>query len=203
VGAEATVVDGATRLSLTTPRGQYGPLTLALRGRHQIDNAVATVRMLEELSASGRVAIPAGAIRTALADVVWPARLELLQWNGHDILIDGAHNPAAAHALAWHLQETYDHRVPMVIGIMRDKHLEEMIQSFAPAASHFVFTAPATARAAPPADLLRAAARAAPFVPAVEFARPSDALRHAVTLGAPVVVAGSLYLAGEIRADIS
>jgi dihydrofolate synthase/folylpolyglutamate synthase len=203
VTVEVSVVDRSTRLSLTTPRGSHGPLTLALRGRHQIDNAVTTVRLLEELSASGRVPVPAGAIRTALEGVVWPARLELIRWGGHEVLIDGAHNPAGAHALAWHIQETYDQRLPMVVGIMRDKKIDEMIQALAPAASHFVFTAPATDRAAAPGDLVREAARVAPYVPAVEFARPSDALRHAVTLGQPAVVAGSLYLAGEIRADIS
>ncbi|HYN08433.1 MAG TPA: folylpolyglutamate synthase/dihydrofolate synthase family protein [Vicinamibacterales bacterium] len=203
VAIDARIVDGATTLSLTTPRGTHAGLSLALRGRHQIDNAVTAVRLLEELAASDRLSVPAGAIRSALADVEWPARLELIRWNGHEVLIDGAHNPAGAHALAWHLQETYDHRVPMVVGIMRDKNIGQMIQSLAPAASHFIFTASATGRASSPSDLVRAAAHIAPYVPAVEFARPSDALRHAVTLGQPAVVAGSLYLAGEIRADIS
>jgi dihydrofolate synthase/folylpolyglutamate synthase len=205
VTVEASLAAGSTRLSLTTPRGSHGPLTLALRGRHQIDNAVTAVRLLEELAFIGptSISIDAGAIRTALEDVAWPARLELIRWSGHDVLIDGAHNPAGAHALAWHIQETYDQRLPMVVGIMRDKKIDEMIQALAPAASHFVFTAPGTNRAAAPNDLVREAARVAPYVPAVEFARPSDALRHAVTLGQPVVVAGSLYLAGEIRADIS
>ena len=203
VASDVTIVDGATSLSLTTPRGNYAAFALALRGRHQVDNAVTAVRLLEELTASGRLAVPPGGIRAAVEDVEWPARLELIRWNGHEVLIDGAHNPAGAHALAWHLQETYDHRVPIVVGIMRDKNVDHMIQSLAPAASHFVFTAPSTGRASSPGDPMRAAERVAPYVPAVEFARPSDALRHAVTLGQPAVVAGSLYLAGEIRADIS
>jgi dihydrofolate synthase / folylpolyglutamate synthase len=203
VASEVSLVDGATRLSLTTPRGSHAALSLALRGRHQVDNAITAVRLLEELAATGRLPVPAGAIRPALEDLDWPARLELVRWHGSEVLIDGAHNPAGAHALAWYLQETYDRRVPIVVGIMRDKNIDDMIQSLAPAASHFVFTAPATGRASSPGDLMRAAARVAPYVPAVEFARPSDALRHAVTLGEPAVVAGSLYLAGEIRADIS
>jgi folylpolyglutamate synthase/dihydropteroate synthase len=66
-----------------------------------------------------------------------------------------------------------------------------------------VFTAPATGRAATPEELLTAATRVAPDVPAITRAQPSEALTHAMSLGDPVVVAGSLYLAGEIRADIS
>jgi folylpolyglutamate synthase/dihydropteroate synthase len=64
-----------------------------------------------------------------------------------------------------------------------------------------VFTS-ASDRAAPPDELLAVAAGVAPAVPATSRARPSDALTHAMTLGNPVIVAGSLYLAGEIRAGI-
>lgn len=197
-----TVDAGVTRLSLSTPRQSYGTLTLGLRGRHQIDNAITAARLLEELPASGP-AVPAEAIQMALEDVEWPARLELRRVDGHEILIDGAHNPGGARALAGYLQETYGRRVPMVVGIMRDKQIDEMIEALAPAASHFVFTAPTSARAATPADLLREATRIAPDVPAIALAGPSDALSYAMSLGQPTIVAGSLYLAGEIRAGIS
>ena len=91
------------RLSLVTPRGAYRDLTLGLRGRHQVANALAAVRLLEEVSAHGLMPVPADAIRTAVHDVKWPARLELLRWRRHDVIIDGAHNPAGARALAAYL----------------------------------------------------------------------------------------------------
>ena len=203
VGAESRLKDGRIEIDLATPLRTYGRVRLGLRGRHQVDNAIAAVRLLEALSSDGLFTVPPDAIRTALEDVSWPARLELMQWHGHELLIDGAHNPAGARALAAYLREAYGRGLPIVVGIMRDKKVEELIGALAPAASHFVFTAPATGRAATPEELLTAATRVAPDVPAITRAQPSEALTHAMSLGDPVVVAGSLYLAGEIRADIS
>ena len=53
-------------------------------------------------------------------------------------VIDGAHNPAGARALASYLRETYGRRLPMVVGVMRDKNMDELIEALAPAASQFV-----------------------------------------------------------------
>ncbi len=150
VTASSTVIDGVTNISLQTPHRSYGDLTLALRGRHQIDNAVTAVRLLEELEGAGGPAVAATAIRPALEDVEWPARLELVRADAHEVLIDGAHNPAGARALVEYLRETYARPLPMVVGIMRDKQIDEMIQAFARGASHFVFTAASTGRAATP-----------------------------------------------------
>ena len=183
---------GTTTIDLTTSRHTYAPVTLGLRGRHQIDNAIAAVRVLEELSASGRFPVSPDAIRTALEEVTWPARLELVRFHDHDVLIDGAHNPAGARALTAYLREAYGRRLPMVVGVMRDKKVDELLLALAPAASHFVFTATGTGRAATPEELLRTAGRVAPTVPAIARDRPSEALTHAMSLGEPVVIAGSL-----------
>lgn len=203
VAAGSRLKDGLVEMELTTSRHAYASVRLGLRGRHQIDNAITAVRLLEALSSDRRFTVPPDAIRTALEDVSWPARLELMRWHGHELLLDGAHNPAGARALAAYLREAYGRPLPIVVGIMRDKKVEELIGALAPAASHFVFTAPAIGRAATPEELLTAATRVAPDVPAITRAQPSEALTHAMSLGDPVVVAGSLYLAGEIRADIS
>ena len=84
---------------------------------------------------------------------------------------------------------------------MRAESVDEMVAALAPSASHFVCTAPATLRAVPPSDLLVAVRRTAPGIPAEAVAGPIDALARAVGYGSPAVVAGSLYLAGEIRAE--
>jgi dihydrofolate synthase/folylpolyglutamate synthase len=203
VDLDVTMHEGVARLSLVTPRGAYRDLTLGLRGRHQVANALAAVRLLEEVSAHGLMPVPADAIRTAVHDVKWPARLELLKWRRHDVLIDGAHNPAGARALAAYLIETYGRKLPLVVGAMRDKKLDALLEALAPAASHFFFTAPDSARAATSDELRSIAAVAAPHVPAEIAASPLDALTRATALGEPTVVAGSLYLAGELRAEIS
>jgi dihydrofolate synthase/folylpolyglutamate synthase len=191
--------EGRARLSLTTPRRAYPPLTLALRGRHQVENAVTAVRLLEELSARGAFDVPEAAVADALTRVEWPARLEHVRWRGHTVVIDGAHNPAGARALASYLSETYGRRVPIVVGIMRDKKIDQMIGALAPVASYFVFTAASSGRAASPAELAAVARRVAPAVPYSESVSPLDALDAATAHGDPIVVAGSLYLAGEVR----
>jgi len=199
VSMTSTMNEGRARLSVTTPRRAYPPLVLALRGRHQVDNAVTAMRLLEELSARGVVEVPEAAVVEALMRVEWPARLEHVAWRGHTVVIDGAHNPAGARALASYLSETYGRRVPLVVGIMRDKKVDEMIAALAPVASQFVFTAASSGRAAAPAELVAAARRVAPDVPSSPVASPADALAAAAAHGDPIVVAGSLYLAGEVR----
>jgi dihydrofolate synthase/folylpolyglutamate synthase len=203
VDARLTMAEGRARLSLETPRDSYDEMALGLRGRHQVDNAVTAVRLLEELSARGRFVVPNAAIRTAVTGVEWPARLELLRWHDCEVLIDGAHNPAGARALASYVLETYGRRLPLVVGAMRDKPLAELLAALAPAASHLVCTAAATPRAASAAELAAVARALVPAVPVLDAAQPMDALSLAAALGAPVVVAGSLFLAGEIRAELS
>ena len=83
---------------------------------------------------------------------------------------------------------------------MRDKALDAIVAALAPAAAHFVFTAASTSRATQPPELLDVAGRVAPDVPAIVESRPLRAVTVAAEHGLPVVVAGSLYLAGEIRA---
>jgi dihydrofolate synthase/folylpolyglutamate synthase len=202
VSADWSMIDGQARLRLATPRRPYPDLTLALRGRHQVDNALTAVRCLEELSAQGTFTIPEAAIVAGLTEVEWPGRLEYIPHDGHTVIIDGAHNPAGARALASYLGETHRRRLPMVVGVMRDKKVDALIEALAPAASPFVFTAVTNPRAASPAELRTSAGRVAPGVACVDAPGPKDAVDLALTLGDPIVVAGSLYLVGEVRANL-
>jgi dihydrofolate synthase/folylpolyglutamate synthase len=207
----AQMIDGATVLSLRTPHADYVNVRLGLRGRHQIANAIVAVRLLEQLAADAPLRVDASHIRTALESVTWPGRLELCRWRGHDILIDGAHNPAGARALAAYVQETYGRRLPIVIGAMSDKHIDAMLAALAPMASRFVCTAVDSPRAAPAADIAGVAREilgrsddaAARGVAVEAIVPPMAALEAAIATGNPVVVAGSLYLAGELRAQLS
>jgi dihydrofolate synthase / folylpolyglutamate synthase len=203
VEVRAAVEDGRTLLDLHTPRHHYAGMALSLRGRHQIDNATTAVRLLEELDARGALPVPAEAIRTGLTDAVWPGRLELRSWRGQEVLIDGAHNPAGARALARYLEETYQRRLPIVFGAMRDKNISEMLAAVLPRASRLICTAPRSSRAAAPEELTRTAELLAPpDLLITSEADPHEALSQALASGSPAVVAGSLYLAGEIRAEL-
>jgi dihydrofolate synthase/folylpolyglutamate synthase len=200
---DVQLIDGHVRLTLRTPAAVYEALTLGLAGRHQVPNAATAVRLLEALSARGIVHVPAEAIRTGLEAVVWPGRLERLQAPGIDLLIDGAHNPAGARALAAFLEEVHGRPLPMVLGVMADKRVDDILTALAPAASHVVCTAPQTPRALRPEALAAALRRVAPACPVACEEPPPEAVRSASRHGAPVVVAGSLYLAGEVRAAFS
>jgi dihydrofolate synthase/folylpolyglutamate synthase len=196
------MADGRIRVTIETPEGKYQDLRLGLRGRHQVENAAAAARVIEALPGSRAwpgLADRAPLVRAALEDVDWPCRLELRRGPTGHVLIDGAHNPAGARALTSYLDEIYGRRLPMVIGIMRDKSIDEMLAALLPAASHVVFTAPGSPRAADPAALLARAGVLFPDVPAETVPDTAAALARAAALGDPVVVCGSLYLAGDIR----
>jgi dihydrofolate synthase/folylpolyglutamate synthase len=119
------------------------------------------------------------------------------------VLIDGAHNPAAAKVLASYILEVFARPLPIVIGAMRDKNIAEMVRALAPCASAFICTSPDSPRAASPTDIAALVAAHAPQVPAMQASQPLEALAIARAIGSPVVVAGSLYLAGEIRAKLT
>jgi dihydrofolate synthase/folylpolyglutamate synthase len=188
---------------MATPRAAYGAMRLGLRGRHQIDNAVAAVRLVEEFAAAVNLAVGPEAVRTGLEMVEWPARLEVRTWRGHDVLLDAAHNPGGARALAAYVLETYARPLPLVVAIMRDKAIDDILEALAPAASHVVVTAPASPRAARPGDLAARLRALRPHLPVDVATDPADALARAASAGSPIVVAGSLYLAGEIRPLLS
>jgi dihydrofolate synthase / folylpolyglutamate synthase len=204
VEVQLSELDGRTRMELTTPVHRYASMTLGLRGAHQVTNALTAIRLMEQvtLGTSG-LGVSAEAIREGVETVEWPGRLEIVAHGDIKVLIDGAHNPAGARALATYVARTYGRPLPMVVGVMHDKKIDEVVAALAPAASRFFFTSPATSRAAAPEELVTAAARVAPGVMAEPVREPMDAVRAASEHGQPVVVAGSLYLAGEIRARLS
>jgi len=203
VVATATVTARGSRLALRTPARDYGELRLSLPGRHQVDNAVTAVRTLEAAHDRGLATIDPPAVRTALSDVRWPGRLDWRTWRGRDILIDGAHNIDGARALAAFLGEQVRTPVPIVFGIMRDKAIAEILAELSPVASLFVCTASASARAIAPPDLATIAADIAPQVPRLTAETARDALALASQQNGPIVVAGSLFLAGEILAAVA
>jgi len=203
VVADARMDDGRICASITTPYARYEDVRLGLRGWHQLTNAITAIRLLEELTVEGVFQIGADAIRIAVHDVSWPARLELIGEGDEAVLIDGAHNPAAARVLASYILEVFARPLPIVIGAMRDKNIAEMLQALAPCASAFICTSPDSPRAATPGEIAALAAAHTPQIPVMKAASPVEALPIARTIGSPVVVAGSLYLAGEVRAKLT
>jgi dihydrofolate synthase/folylpolyglutamate synthase len=196
---DAVVTGGRTSLSIDTPVDRYGPLTLALRGAHQVANALVAVRVLEAARSAG-VVLPGDAIERGLAEVTWPARLELIDaGGGRQVLIDAAHNVEGARALAEYLERWHPERPALVIGVMRDKDVEGILAALLPVTSVVIATEALTPRAMPAADLAR---HVAALDPARRVHVERDATK-AVALGfaegTTVCVAGSIFLAGAVR----
>jgi len=185
---------GQYRVTVRTDRGTYGPVDLGLRGRHQIGNAVIAALVLERLPAD--LAIDRTAVETGLRDARWPGRLDLVAVGGRTVLIDGAHNPAGARALASYLSEANPHGLPIVFGVMADKRAREMLAELLPFARPLIVTRAPGARAADPQTL----ASMFPDAPATIVVEPSieRALATAWSVNDAIAVAGSLYLAGEV-----
>lgn len=184
-------------VTLRTPRAGYGPVTLALKGRHQVQNAVTAVRLLEELGGAGLV-IPREAIEHALAHTVWNGRLDERRLpDGRVALFDAAHNPAGARALAGFLTDT-DQRLPLVFGVMRDKNAEVMLEALLPHVSSLTATEPRNPRAFGAHELASIARRLAPALFVEVEPDPARALARAWRGNPRVLVSGSIFLVGAL-----
>ncbi len=178
---------------------QYDDLYVPLHGRHQAANAAVAVAAVEELF--GR-ALPPEAVRDGLARTTVPARVEVVG-RAPLVVLDGAHNPQAATALAGTLREEMPAASwTLVVGAFRDKDIHSMLAPFAGLVGQAVATAADHERAADPSDLVVALERVLPGIP-VTWVRPVPA---AVTLAkewsgaeGAVLVTGSFYVAGEAR----
>jgi dihydrofolate synthase/folylpolyglutamate synthase len=199
VGVSTRMHEGRVTVEFATPAHAYGPLTLALRGEHQVENALVAVRLLEALRERG-VDIPFDAIAHGLTHAEWPARLERVHLDdGRSVLIDAAHNPQGAAALARYLNRWHPDRPPLVFAAMRDKDLDGMLRALLPVTRTVIVTAPDTDRAESPETLARVVHTIDPGREVIVEHSPSEALARALT-GAPLAcVAGSIFLAGAVR----
>lgn len=155
-----------------------------LQGRHQLENArlvAAGLRILGHGEASVAAALEAS----------WPARYEVFGLDGRTVIVDGAHNPAGAQALAGSLEPGF----ALVFGAFERKNPHAVLEPLLALASDLAFVAPPGGQAADPHLLALEHG-------ALAFDTPEDAFRHALGQagkGGRVVVTGSLYLAGQIR----
>jgi dihydrofolate synthase / folylpolyglutamate synthase len=169
---------------------------LALAGPHQAANALVAVRLLDALNERG-IHVDEAAIRVGLKETKWPGRLEPFNVQGCRILLDAAHNPAGARALAEFLRHAAPEGVTLVFGAMKDKAAREMLDALHPVTTRIVITTAPTPRALE-AESLAAIAREVGFSPEI-VPDPFDALARACSTATEVVVAGSIFLIGPIR----
>jgi len=193
---------GRATIGVTTPVRRYDDVQLALSGAHQVGNAVIAIRVLEATAAAG-IDVAGENIVVGMTDTEWPARLEWLQApQGGAVLLDAAHNPAGAEALAAYLAQSGVGPLPIVLAAMSDKDVTRMVQALASSASEFLATTVTSARALTPDQLEAAIHAAVPAAPVAQYSSAADAVDAARRDSRALVVAGSIYLVGPIRAHL-
>jgi dihydrofolate synthase/folylpolyglutamate synthase len=221
VGAPLTVVKvppllGWDRDGLEVELPRLGRTRVGLRGRHQAANVAVADALLDALEAAGLARADDAARRTGYATATWPGRLELIEVEGVDVLLDGAHNPAGAAALAQALDDLRPFLAPgpiaLVVASMADKDVDGVIDGLVRSGTlrdaTVVATAVAAARAMPAADLAaRWRARSDGVADILVRDDPIVALETALAIArrssGTTVVAGSLYLVGAVRAHLA
>jgi dihydrofolate synthase/folylpolyglutamate synthase len=207
-----------------------GPTDVGLRGRHQAANVAVADALLDALGAAGIATVGAEGRRLGYRTARWPGRLELLEAQAgagpREVLLDGAHNPAGARALAQALDdlrpylaggaETTPPPLTLVMAMMADKDVAGTVAALDTAVSlrtaHVICTQVEGERAMPADTLARiwrdlTSAAGLPNRVITALPDPGAALGLALEPGptatpGPVIVAGSLYLVGAIRGKL-
>ncbi len=198
-----TVGPGPEEFSYRGRSRQLDGLTCALAGRHQLDNAACAMALLEAAERRG-ISVDEAAVRRGLESVPWEGRLEVVE-RGPVLLLDGAHNPAAAHVLAEYLAEWCasrpESRVILVLGMMRDKDHARFVEPFYRLVSEAVLTQADMARSATARELQDTIGSRFPHCHIAPSAADALALAKA-RAGAHdlICVTGSLMLVGEMKA---
>ncbi len=194
VAVRAASLDGQ-RLDLTGPDWRLADVRCRMLGVFQPSNALLAAAAAHELGADET------AVRAGLGAVQWPGRFQVV---GRDpiLVLDGAHNPGGARALAASLRQYFPNQpVTFVVGVLADKDASGILAALEPLAARWILTASANPRAAAP-EVLRALLP--PADPRIQVAGSS---REALALAlqpprTPIVcVAGSLSLIGEVLAQ--
>ena len=173
-------------------------LKLKLLGQHQIKNAALALAAIEVLKKRG-FNIPVAAIRAGLRKALWPGRLEVISRRPL-VVVDGAHNPAAAAVLADALKGLKWKRLIVVAGIMADKDVDGVLKAILPLADEVIATSPGNERTLPATELAKKIKRLGK--PAIERPRVKDACVEALKMARPgdcVCATGSLFTVAEAR----
>jgi dihydrofolate synthase/folylpolyglutamate synthase len=167
------------------------PLRIALAGVHQQVNAAVAI----EAIVKANLAVSSPAFRSGLATVFWPGRFHHVEPN---LVLDGAHNPAASWNLVQTWKECHRGTTPTVIfGGLEDKNLTEMLEALSQIAARFFLVPVQNDRSAFPSEL-----HPPNHFPRTVYPDVKIAIDQARALRDPILVTGSLYLVGEALAWI-
>ena len=177
----------------------YEGLRLPLAGPHQQRNAAVVITAMDVLREKGWH-ITEEDIRTGLAGVVWPARFEVISRDPVFIL-DGGHNPQCLDAADDALRRLLPgKRVVFLVGMLRDKDVEEMVTRLRTVSDQYVTITPVSDRAMEAEELTKLIrAKGGQAVTGGDIARGIALARERAGKDGAVCCIGSLYLAGTVR----
>lgn len=183
------------------PWGRLDDLRVGLAGPHQVENTGTALAALWLLRSAG-ITVDESAIRAGLARATWPGRFERASHQGGTrVILDGAHTPASAAALARTLaEEEPGRRAWIVIGMLRDKDPAAFVAALEPVAAGFVATQARSPRALPAAEIT--AALTGTGSPAAQAETVADAMALAIDRAGSnglVAATGSLSIVAEAR----
>ncbi|MCA9952709.1 MAG: hypothetical protein KDE48_23830 [Anaerolineales bacterium] len=199
----AADADGFT-LSVQTPYRVYDHLWLPLLGTFQAQNAALAVTAVDVLREREGIDVGETAVRHILANLHLPGRMEIMQTNPI-VILDSAHNPHKMQALAHSIKTFFPEKhVTVIMGVLVSKNSRPMVEAIATVADRFVMTEPNVLGkpAIPAAQLVDYAQNAAPATVVSNIKSVGAAIDLVLANSNPadiIIIAGSLYLAGEAR----
>lgn len=174
----------------------YDRSPIALCGDHQKQNAAVAIAAIH----AANINIDDKAIARGLVRIDWPARFQ--KWDKRTI-IDGAHNPAAARALAEMWRETFDdERATLILAVLSDKDLRSICEALAAIADSVFLPKIRSDRAAAPKELAKVLSTISPLLPHSITPSIGKAVDLARAKPNPILITGSLHFAGEVLAHL-
>lgn len=198
---------GGQMLSLQGIGGRIDEVFLPLFGEHQARNAAVALCAVEAFMGAGRPPVDDDVIRAGFDQVTSPGRLEIVR-RTPTVVVDAAHNPAGARALAHALEDSFEFATLVgIIGVLADKDPLQFLIALEPILSTVIVTAPASPRALSAEALQTIAVEVFGEDRVLIAGSLAQAIDEAVTLaeadavygGGGVLVTGSIVLVGEAK----
>jgi dihydrofolate synthase/folylpolyglutamate synthase len=190
---------GRYQVILDSTFGKEITINIPLPGRHQIDNVLTAIAVMEILKACGYTIQPAH-VSQGVAETRWPGRLEIIPFRPR-IILDGAHNPAGAEKVREYIQALLEReKTVMIFAVMQDKPFQEIARILFPCARQIILTRPAYARSANPEYIKNGLPEFANKLQITGSVQ--EAIDRAFQMAAAedtLLMVGSLFLVGEAR----
>lgn len=187
------------KVTVESSSGSYGTINLPLLGKHQVENLATVVAAVDCLNDIVDLNITADIVQKGVESVRWPGRMHVLSVNP-PVILDGAHNPGAAAALAGALGDLLGGRpLALVLGMCKDKDMSAFIKEFGGMVKKAWVVPLKTERSVDPTDLA-AVAKLAGWETAESTVNEAieAGTEWARANGGALCICGSLFLVGEV-----